>query len=213
MLVHGSSCVVLAPNQLPRRNPSWPFVRVTLGRKAHSAEQVCAHQFTGTRAEAVGHQRNVKASAASLQTSQAPSDLEPYPPADNPLLQLPPAQPLHLDLQQGALKAGEYVILQGMSQELYISQQLDHGIVLGCQSRDGAAYSMIDTNLGQLRCERFLAAARCKLWWMTPEWGTRAAHLPPETQFLLLKLPEDCYAIVLPLIAGNTYRSTLRPPR
>lgn len=108
--------------------------------------------FSPRRAKAVSEQqRTVKACAASLQTSQAPPDLEPVPAADNPLLDLPPAQPLHLDLQQGALKAGEHVILQGMSQDMFISQRSEDGIVLGCQSKDGAAYSMIDTNLGQVR--------------------------------------------------------------
>ena len=65
----------------------------------------------------------------------------------------------------------------------------------------------------QLGVRRFLACARCKLWWMTPEWGSRAKDLPPETQFLLLELEEGAYAIMLPLIDSNTFRSTLRPPR
>lgn len=65
----------------------------------------------------------------------------------------------------------------------------------------------------QLKCRRFLAAARCKLWWMTPEWGVQANDLPPETQFLLLELEEGGpYAIVLPLIDEDTFRGTLRPP-
>ena len=65
----------------------------------------------------------------------------------------------------------------------------------------------------QLRCNRYLAAARCKLWWMTPEWGSGAADLTPETQFLLLELKEGGpYAIMLPLIDRDTFRGTLRPP-
>ena len=48
---------------------------------------------------------------------------------------------------------------------------------------------------------------------MTPEWGSAQAHLPPETQFLLLELEEGGpYAILLPLIDSNVYRGTLRPP-
>ena len=65
----------------------------------------------------------------------------------------------------------------------------------------------------QLGVRRFLACARCKLWWMTPEWGNRAKDMPPETQFLLLELEEGAYAIMLPLIDSNTFRATLRPPR
>lgn len=66
----------------------------------------------------------------------------------------------------------------------------------------------------QLLSQRFLACARCKLWWMTPEWGISAEDLPPETQFLLVELKEGGpYAVLLPLIDDNKFRATLRPPR
>lgn len=65
----------------------------------------------------------------------------------------------------------------------------------------------------QLSCRRFLACARCKLWWMTPEWGSTASQIPPETQFVLLELEESrLYAVLLPLIDSGTWRGTLRPP-
>lgn len=81
----------------------------------------------------------------------------------------------------------------------------------------------------QLKFKRYLACARNKLWWMTPEWGTSLHTLPPETQFLLLELDEDQqaaaaaapgsssssggrYAVVLPLIDGD-FRATCRPNR
>jgi Raffinose synthase or seed imbibition protein Sip1 len=68
--------------------------------------------------------------------------------------------------------------------------------------------------LPQVTFTRFLAAARKKLWWMTPEWGTEPGDLPPETQFLLLELKDGGpYAILLPLIDSDTFRATLRPPR
>lgn len=68
--------------------------------------------------------------------------------------------------------------------------------------------------LVQLLSRRFLACARCKLWWMTPEWGSRALDIPPETQFLLLEVEEGGpYAIALPLIDNQTFRGTLRGPR
>jgi hypothetical protein len=36
---------------------------------------------------------------------------------------------------------------------------------------------------------RFVANARCKLWWMTPTWGgSECGSIPPETQFLLLEI-------------------------
>eukprot|EP00951_Prasinocladus_malaysianus_P022567 scaffold189543_cov37-Prasinocladus_malaysianus.AAC.1 len=82
----------------------------------------------------------------------------------------------------------------------------------------------------QLRCHRLMCCGRNKLWWMTPEWGSKAkekGHLyglgalsgalqdiPPETQFLLLEIEEGGpYAIILPLISENKFRSTLRPPQ
>jgi hypothetical protein len=65
----------------------------------------------------------------------------------------------------------------------------------------------------QLAFKRYMACARNKLWWMTPEWGTTGSSLPPETQFLLLELEEPgMYAAVLPLIDGD-FRGTLRPHR
>jgi raffinose synthase len=50
---------------------------------------------------------------------------------------------------------------------------------------------------------------------MTPEWGTKASDLPPETQFFLAELAGDgapSYVALLPLLAhGRTFRATLRP--
>lgn len=40
----------------------------------------------------------------------------------------------------------------------------------------------------QLRCRRFLALARCKLYWMAPVWGRSAQEVPVETQLLLFEL-------------------------
>ena len=97
--------------------------------------------------------------------------------------------------------------------------------------------STCELPLGPLSCERFLALARCKLWWMTPEWGSVGGELPPETQFLLLDLGPKCaprptlsspapspashrYALLLPLLpegqpavsgGGAAFRATLRP--
>jgi len=87
-------------------------------------------------------------------------------------------------------------------------------LVLGLRSPTGAARCAVDAVVGALRCARFLACARNKLWWMTPEWGTEAAQLPGETQFLLVELAEGGpYGLLLPLIADDTFRATLRPAR
>ena len=49
---------------------------------------------------------------------------------------------------------------------------------------------------------------------MTPEWGSCARDLPPETQFLLLQLVDGGpYAVLLPLIDCGLFRATLRPPQ
>jgi raffinose synthase len=62
-----------------------------------------------------------------------------------------------------------------------------------------------------VRCQRYLALARNKLWWMTPEWGTSLDAMPPETQFLLGELAAGGpYVLLLPLI-DDTFRATLRP--
>jgi len=84
-------------------------------------------------------------------------------------------------------------------------------LVLDFQSDE--KQSLVDTAVGQLHCHQLLACARCKLWWMTPEWGSSAEDVPPETQFLLTEVEEGGpYAIILPLISQSTFRGTLRPP-
>ena len=55
-------------------------------------------------------------------------------------------------------------------------------------------------SLGALECERLLAGARTKRWWMGPAFGERAADVPPETQFLLCELSSNAYALMLPLV-------------
>jgi len=63
--------------------------------------------------------------------------------------------------------------------------------------------------LGNLQGEEFLAAARTKRWWMGPSFGQKGAGVPTETQFLLVKLAKDAYAVMLPLVADGL-RCTLR---
>ena len=64
----------------------------------------------------------------------------------------------------------------------------------------------------QLNCERFLALSKSSLYWMSPLFGTTAADVPRETQFLLLSLPGGACALLLPLIDSGKFRATLRPP-
>ena len=68
-----------------------------------------------------------------------------------------------------------------------------------------------------VNCARFVACARCKLWWMTPTWGDDdPAAIPAETQFLLLQLrgadertESGLYAAFVPMISRDGFRSTL----
>jgi len=71
--------------------------------------------------------------------------------------------------------------------------------------------SQIDVPIAKLDCHRLLSAGRCKLWWMTPEFGSTAADITPETQFLLVEIREGGpYAMILPLISEGRFRGTLR---
>lgn len=96
----------------------------------------------------------------------------------------------------------------------------DGGLFLGAKLQRGAT-SFHRLRLAQtLRCKRFLACARVKLWWMQPHWGTRGEDVPPETQFLLLELGQDGpYAVIMPLLCDSpsadggddcTFRASLR---
>ncbi|GAX76621.1 hypothetical protein CEUSTIGMA_g4067.t1 [Chlamydomonas eustigma] len=115
----------------------------------------------------------------------------------------------------------------------------DGGLVLGFNAGQGEE-SLLDIRIGQLNVQRMLVCARCKLWWMTPEWRTSTLKLPPETQFLLAELAPTTstrlegqdhgilvlnntsskrgqsagahYALLLPLIDGD-FRCTLRAGR
>ncbi|KAK3261991.1 hypothetical protein CYMTET_29136 [Cymbomonas tetramitiformis] len=90
----------------------------------------------------------------------------------------------------------------------------EKGLVLGLDTEDARASSSAELQLGHLACERLVACARCKLWWMTPSWGTAAKDIPPETQFLLLELAEGGpYAVLMTLLDQGKWRATLIPPK
>lgn len=108
---------------------------------------------------------------------------------------------------------GDTVLLEGLAPTTAVKRHDAGGVVLGFEVANGAVASY-DFPVGKLKSERFLSCARCKLWWMTPEWGRTASDLPPETQFMLVEVHEGGpYALILPLIDSNLFRGTLRPPR
>ncbi|KAK9800807.1 hypothetical protein WJX73_008418 [Symbiochloris irregularis] len=111
---------------------------------------------------------------------------------------------------ENLVTADGHVILEGLP-SIFRSHTAEGHLILGTTAPEQT--HQFDTPLGVLHCNRFLACARCKLWWMTPEWGSSAGQLPPETQFLLLELKEGGpYAVVLTLIDSDAWRATLRPP-
>ncbi|WIA20166.1 hypothetical protein OEZ85_006014 [Tetradesmus obliquus] len=127
--------------------------------------------------------------------------------------------PLHLD-GDAVKDASGNVLLQQLSSLASLNvRESQHGaLVFGAASQHGPACCW-DLTVGKLKFSRYLACARNKLWWMTPEWGSSLHTLPPETQFLLLQLDESSsssgeqrYALLLPLIDGD-FRGTLRPNR
>ncbi|BDA43643.1 probable galactinol-sucrose galactosyltransferase 2 [Coccomyxa sp. Obi] len=148
----------------------------------------------------------VSASAATLAPTQT----------EVPRLDKLPATHLPVTHTDGHLSAGGYAFLRDLSPSFSVNTEAapSAGIILGLEASDGRPTSAEETTLGRLACSRFLACARIKIYWMTPEWGSRADELPPETQFLLLQLsPTGPYAILLPLIDCAKFRATLRPPR
>ncbi|KAL0054929.1 hypothetical protein WJX82_004667 [Trebouxia sp. C0006] len=125
-----------------------------------------------------------------------------------------PAQLLPLQrLENSLLIDDDISLLDGLMRTTSVTPHSAGGVILGFEVANGAVAAK-DFPVGKLRSRRCLACARCKLWWMTPEWGKSAADLPPETQFLLVEVKEGGpYAVLLPLIDSNTFRGTLRPPR
>jgi hypothetical protein len=155
----------------------------------------------------------------------------PPPPKGSPtplsLLEHPSLLPLRVqtgaDGRQSVVLPDGTPLIDSLSADMPVANSLPEPLsgaapgrplVLGLRSPTGAARATTDAVVGALRCQRFLSCARNKLWWMTPEWGTEAAQLPGETQFLLVELSEGGpYGLLLPLIADDTFRATLRPAR
>ncbi|EKX32094.1 hypothetical protein GUITHDRAFT_159002 [Guillardia theta CCMP2712] len=98
-----------------------------------------------------------------------------------------------------------------MSQDFVFDNSDTRGLFLSVRSV--APKNLHFVSLGKLVCDKFLALSRMKLWWMNPSWGSKSEDIPPETQFLLLRLSkadseEEKYAVVLPIISG-AFRSCI----
>eukprot|EP00200_Dunaliella_tertiolecta_P005843 CAMPEP_0202343484 /NCGR_PEP_ID=MMETSP1126-20121109/3581_1 /ASSEMBLY_ACC=CAM_ASM_000457 /TAXON_ID=3047 /ORGANISM="Dunaliella tertiolecta, Strain CCMP1320" /LENGTH=1166 /DNA_ID=CAMNT_0048934551 /DNA_START=372 /DNA_END=3872 /DNA_ORIENTATION=- len=119
-------------------------------------------------------------------------------------------------VQESSTAAEGTSVLSDLPSSVYLNQEASkHGsLVLGVSAPGGQAMSLLDAVVGKLAPGRMLMSARCKLWWMTPEWRSSTLQIPPETQFLLVELgPPGAgpYALILPLIDGD-FRGTLRSP-
>ncbi|KAL4457908.1 hypothetical protein ABPG75_012773 [Micractinium tetrahymenae] len=86
------------------------------------------------------------------------------------------------------------------------------GVVVSLQCSSPPA-SFLEVAIGKLHCRRFLALARCKLYWMSPAWGASPQEVPVETQLLLFELKDGSgYGLLAPLIDKDSFRASLRPP-
>ncbi|GAB4819326.1 hypothetical protein N2152v2_006372 [Parachlorella kessleri] len=112
-------------------------------------------------------------------------------------------------IEKDALVVGGHALITGNPTCLTSTAEAG-GLIIGTKSP--GPRSTHDVVLGQLSCERFLALAKSSLYWMSPLFGTSAADVPRETQFLLLSLPGGACALLLPLIDSGRFRATLRPP-
>lgn len=105
-----------------------------------------------------------------------------------------------------SLHGKQHTLLCGVSSQLEATLE-DGGVFLSLNAH--ADKHLHKVGLGKLTCERFLAASRIKRWWMGPTHGTCGGEVPSETQFLLLQLADDAYAVLLPLVDGDM-RTCLR---
>ena len=106
----------------------------------------------------------------------------------------------------------EFEVLRSVSELLVPSHTGGGGQFFALRGRRVRDRADLRLTAGELSCERLLAGARTKRWWMGPAFGASAADLPAETQFCLVRLAEDAYAVLLPLVSGH-HRCTLRAAR
>ena len=99
-------------------------------------------------------------------------------------------------------------ILDSMGPAMYIDDIDDVHIFMGMQQGQDLAQHVVALGSLPVSARRWLACARQKLWWMSPDVGDRSTPIPAETQFLLYDAGGGMYAVILPLV-GNTFRSAL----
>ena len=112
-----------------------------------------------------------------------------------------------VELGAGVLRADGRVLLDGLSTALRPNPSATGLFVHADVGARRAASAELP--LGMLHCSRLLACARVSRYWMSPAFGTRAADVPHDTQFLLVELSRGGpYALLLPLV-DTTARASL----
>mmetsp|Transcript_4132 Transcript_4132/g.13028 ORF Transcript_4132/g.13028 Transcript_4132/m.13028 type:complete len:578 (+) Transcript_4132:292-2025(+) len=125
---------------------------------------------------------------------------------------------LEVEISNSNLTVGDTVLFRGVSGGVSLSARAadfseDSGMggAFLQVATPGSPFSLREFSLGVLDCHRFLAEARCKLWWMSPSWGSASEDVPLETQFMLIEVrPGGPYALVMGLVDGP-FRATVRP--
>lgn len=110
-----------------------------------------------------------------------------------------------------AAKAGggpEARILEGVGSRMYVDDLDATSMLLGIKAEVARSQHRIALGTIPVGAGRWLACARQKLWWMSPDVGPREQQIPAETQFLLLDLGQGLYGVLLPLV-GNSFRSAI----
>jgi hypothetical protein len=119
--------------------------------------------------------------------------------------------------RNGTLCFGLHEFLQNVPPGIIFNSSDPRAVFLDIEA--SKQHSYLDLPIGKLKCDRFLACVRQKLWWMVPTWGSRAGDISCEAQFLLLRLKSHdenssatpapaAYAVILPLVSG-AFRSSL----
>jgi len=116
-----------------------------------------------------------------------------------------------LKFDERSLSFRELSFLEGLSEQVDVRRLDENSVFLSISAKEQSHAHLV--SLGNIRCKKFLACSRQKLWWNLPHWGQSAHEIPPETQFLLMQLDEDTaesprFAALFPVLSGP-FRSCL----
>lgn len=96
-----------------------------------------------------------------------------------------------------------------LSPELVLEPDpLFHGAFLAVRAAETGSRHVVD--LGSIPdLERYTLCHRYEPYWMMPAAGARLGDVPPETQYLLAKLTDNSWLLLVPLV-GDLFRYSLR---